>query len=138
MMKGCAIMSCVFCSHIKSEQVKYKSNHFFIVFDIDPFQKGQMLIISKAHRMNYLELTSDEYIDFHRVLSKLISILEDDLNVGVTVIMNNGRQMDEGLHFHVHIIPRYSDDSFWDNVKPKSHEINIDYIVDKLVQSTMK
>lgn len=34
---------------------------------------------------------------------------------GVRVIQNNGAIMDEGTHFHVHLVPRYEDDDFWEH-----------------------
>lgn len=55
---------------------------------------------------------------------QVTEIIETNFDVlGVTVMQNNGRVMDEGTHFHVHIIPRYTDDCFWANQKVKQHDL---------------
>lgn len=33
--------------------------------------------------------------------------------------------MDEGTHFHFHLIPRYIDDNFWDNQIVKEHKLSL-------------
>lgn len=119
-------MSCVFCTHIQPEQKLYESRYFFVVFDIAPIQEGLLLVISKAHRMNYRELNEEEIIDLNKLINQLIVLYEDRYHVGVSVIMNNGKQMDDNLHFHVHILPRYQDDAFWDHVEPKHHSFDLE------------
>ena len=56
----------------------------------------------------------------------LSQIIENNFDVlGVSIIMNNGRVMDEGTHFHVHIIPRYAKDAFWDNQNIIQHNLSL-------------
>lgn len=119
-------MPCVFCVDIKPEQKLHETTYFFVVLDINPIQQGHLLIISKKHRMNYRELSEEEFFDLNKLISKLVSIYEDCFHVGVTVIMNNGKQMDEGLHFHVHLLPRYHDDEFWNHVQPKQYVFDLE------------
>ena len=40
------------------------------------------------------------------------------------IIINDGSVMDKGVHFHVHVIPRYIDDGFWDHNKVKTQKYN--------------
>ena len=53
-------------------------------------------------------------------------VLETNFPVlGVTIAQNNGRLMDPGTHFHVHVIPRYSEDGFWDTVHVEEKEFAV-------------
>ncbi|MCE4956816.1 HIT family protein [Macrococcoides caseolyticum] len=105
---------CIFCDDIKQEQIIYETDDFKVVFDIDPEQEGHMLLISKHHYMNYQDLPDEVVFDLIHLERKMIRILEDEMNIyGVSIIRNNGRIMDDGTHFHVHIIPRYKGDKFW-------------------------
>ncbi|WP_414043394.1 HIT family protein [Macrococcus sp. EM39E] len=111
---------CIFCDGLKDEQIIYETKHFKIVFDINPEQAGHLLLISKAHYMNYLELPDDIALDLIQLERKMIHILENEMNIyGVSLIRNNGRVMDEGTHFHEHVIPRYKGDNFWSDKKTK-------------------
>lgn len=106
---------CIFCDEIKPNQIIYETHHFKVVFDIDPEQEGHMLLISKKHYLNYLELPDEVVLDLIQLERKLIQILESEMNIfGISLIRNNGRVMDDGTHFHEHIIPRYELDGFWD------------------------
>ncbi|WP_277942737.1 HIT family protein [Streptococcus suis] len=42
-------MTCIFCHQIKEEEILYQTEHFKVVWDIDPIQTGHLLIISKDH-----------------------------------------------------------------------------------------
>lgn len=107
-------MMCIFCNGLNKEQIIHETNHFKVVFDIDPEQEGHMLLISKVHYMNYLEVPYEVVLDLIQLERKIIQILESDMNIyGVSLIRNNGQVMDEGTHFHEHIIPRYELDGFW-------------------------
>ncbi|HEP4845283.1 TPA: HIT family protein, partial [Streptococcus pyogenes] len=35
---------------------------------------------------------------------------------GVTSVSNDKELMDEGTHFHLHLIPRLTNDSFWESI----------------------
>lgn len=86
------------------------------------------MIISKAHRMNFRDLNEDEIIDLSCLKKKIISSFEDHLGINVSIIMNNGKPMDQGLHFHVHVIPRYPDDQLWSHVSVTTHTLNKEYL----------
>ncbi|WP_414051283.1 HIT family protein [Macrococcus animalis] len=111
---------CIFCDGLKGEQIIYETKHFKMVFDINPEQEGHLLLISKAHYMNYIELPDDIALDLIQLERKMIHILENEMNIyGVSLIRNNGRVMDEGTHFHEHVIPRYKSDNFWSDKETK-------------------
>ncbi|MGT2829489.1 HIT family protein [Streptococcus hillyeri] len=114
-------MDCIFCQLPKENWVS-ETSHFFAVWDIDPIQEGHLLVIAKAHRLSLSELTTDERLDLLNFQEQLIEKLERSSAIsGVTIAINNGRLMDEGTHFHSHLIPRYENDGFWDNLVLKNH-----------------
>lgn len=110
-------MACIFCCLPRENKIA-ESEHFFAVWDIDPIQEGHLLIIAKAHRLSLSELTADERLDLLNFQEHLIEKLERSSAIlGITVAINNGRLMDEGTHFHSHLIPRYKDDAFWEQIQ---------------------
>lgn len=120
-------MHCIFCHDILESQIIYESEHFKVVFDIDPIQAGHVLIISKAHYMNYLELPEEVLMDLVSVERKLIEVFESQMHCyATTIVRNNGNAMDNGTHFHVHVIPRYKEDEFWDGLSVVSIDLDLE------------
>lgn len=109
-------MACIFCNLPKENWVS-ESEYFFAVWDIDPIQEGHLLVISKKHRMSLTELPDAEKLDLLTFQTNLITRLENQHFFGVTIAINNGKLMDEGTHFHSHLIPRYENDGFWDKIE---------------------
>lgn len=107
---------CLFCDLSKDYWIK-ETDHFKVVFDIDPIQEGHMLIIAKEHRLSLLELTAAEGQDLLDLQKHLIAQVEKQ-GWGASLALNNGELMDEGTHFHCHIIPRFKEDGFWEGVAP--------------------
>ena len=126
-------MSCIFCSEITDEQILVESKSFKVIFDIDPVQLGHLLIISKSHIMDLREINIPQFIELMDLEKSIIEILENHFSItSVSVIQNNGPIMDEGTHFHVHLIPRYIDDNFWDNQIVKEHKLSLQELKVKL------
>ncbi|WP_105114494.1 HIT family protein [Streptococcus suis] len=109
-------MTCIFCHQLKEEDILYQTEHFMIVWDIDPIQTGHLLIISKGHYDTLSQIPSTiryELSDLEVFLTeKLYQTLAID---GVTIACND-RLFDAGTHFHVHLIPRLQEDGFWDQM----------------------
>ncbi|NQK58496.1 HIT family protein [Streptococcus suis] len=109
-------MTCIFCHQLKEEDILYQTEHFKVVWDIDPVQTGHLLIISKEHYDTLSQIPSAvryELSDLEVFLTdKLCQALTID---GVTTACND-RLFDAGTHFHVHLIPRFRSDGFWDQI----------------------
>ncbi|HFI0116261.1 TPA: HIT family protein [Streptococcus suis] len=109
-------MTCIFCHQLKEEDILYQTEHFKVVWDIDPIQTGHLLIISKEHYDTLSQVPPAvryELSDLEVLLTeKLCQILAID---GVTIACND-RLFDAGTHFHVHLIPRFQSDGFWDQM----------------------
>lgn len=112
-------MNCIFCNQSKLD-VLFQTNYFLGVWDIDPIQKGHLLIISKVHHMNISELSENELLEMVKLQSMVSSFYEENFDVlGTTSIFNNGNVMSQNTHFHFHVIPRYKNDNFYDLINPK-------------------
>lgn len=105
--------NCIFCHHIEATNILAESTYFFAVFDIDPIQTGHMLVISKKHYETMLDIPNEILLDLLQFEKQIIATLENNFDVlGATIAQNNGAVMDDGTHFHAHLIPRYQDDAF--------------------------
>lgn len=79
------------------------------------------------------EINIPQFIELMDLEKSIIEILENHFSItSVSVIQNNGPIMDEGTHFHVHLIPRYIDDNFWDNQIVKEHKLSLQELKVKL------
>ncbi|MGT2712749.1 HIT family protein [Streptococcus oriscaviae] len=109
-------MTCIFCHQLNETDILYQTEHFKLVWDIDPIQTGHLLIISKEHYDTLSQVPPAvryELSDLEVFLTeKLCQALAID---GVTLACND-RLFDAGTHFHVHLIPRFQSDGFWDKI----------------------
>ena len=126
---GVEKMKCIFCNEIKEEQILLETASFEVIFDIDPIQLGHLLIISKSHTESIIDLTSETLLELIILEKKIVEVLENNFDIlGVSIIQNNGKVMDDGTHFHVHVVPRYTEDKFWDNQTVAKRNIDINQL----------
>ena len=103
---------CVFCAiaagEIPSFKV-YEDDDFLAYLDINPFSKGHVLVIPKAHSSCLLD-TPDETLSrlvlkVRDVAAKVKAALCCD---GFNILQNNGESAGQTVkHMHFHIVPRY-------------------------------
>ncbi|HEL1614824.1 TPA: HIT family protein [Streptococcus suis] len=125
-------MTCIFCHQLKGEDILYQTEHFKVVWDIDPVQTGHLLIISKEHYDTLNQIPSAvryELLDLEVFLTeKLCQTLAID---GVTTACND-RLFDAGTHFHVHLIPRFQSDGFWDQISLAQAQLDLTHFLKAL------
>lgn len=122
-------MKCIFCNEIKEEQILLETASFKVIFDSNPIQLGHLLIISKSHADSIIDFTSETLLELIILEKKIVEALENNFNIlGVSIIQNNGKVMDDGTHFHVHVVPRYTEDKFWDNQTVAKRNIDINHL----------
>ena len=107
--------NCIFCKIIKGEIPCYKvyeDADVLAFLDISPVTKGHTLVIPKDHFDSLLYCPKD-------VLSKVISVAQQIAQASITTLGAKGVNLVNNtnpiagqtvVHFHVHVIPRYSDD----------------------------
>lgn len=125
-------MTCIFCHQLNDNDILYQTEHFKVVWDIDPIQTGHLLIISKDHYDTLSQVPPAiryELSDLEVFLTeKLCQILAID---GVTIACND-RLFDAGTHFHVHLIPRLRTDGFWDKINLRQAKLDLNKLLSTL------
>lgn len=108
-------MDCLFCKIIKgdipSEKV-YEDELFVAILDINPVNKGHILVLPKKHSENIFDFDEPEISNIMKVIKKLSNVLMKTLNAeGINIIQNNCKAGGQIIfHSHFHIIPRFTGD----------------------------
>ncbi len=105
-------MNCPFCKIDEKKILEY-GKFVFAIKDQHPVTEGHLLIIPRAHRENYFELTNEELAEVHQLLKICRNrILAQDLSVeGFNVGANCGEVAGQTVfHCHIHLIPRRKGD----------------------------
>ena len=109
-------MECIFCKIANGEipaTTLYEDNDFRVILDVNPASKGHTLLLPKKHAENLYDLpdetASKALVLAKNMASKIEKALECD---GLNLVQNNGETAGQTVfHFHMHIIPRYKNDS---------------------------
>jgi len=80
--------------------------------DIFPISKGHTIIIPKNHYSNLEDIPNNELTELYKTVKKVAIRIRKNLEIdGYNVLQNNFKAAGQDIfHFHVHIIPRKSDD----------------------------
>lgn len=108
--------NCIFCKIAAGEipsATIYEDDDFRVILDIEPASKGHALIIPKEHYASLYELPEELAAKVMGVAKKVITKMTDLLGCdGYNVLQNNGEMAGQTVfHYHMHLIPRYQDDS---------------------------
>jgi len=106
---------CIFCKIIDGEIPCFKiyENDQVLVFaDINPINRGHTLIIPKNHAENLWEIDPADLAAIHRTSIQVARAMRDGLGAdGVACLQLNGKAVNQlVMHYHLHLIPRTSDD----------------------------
>ena len=103
---------CIFCNPEK-ERVIVDSTLALAVYDGYPVTKGHTLVIPKAHKPTFFDLTYLEQQEVFMLLDVMRERLEakDSSITGFNIGMNCGESAGQTImHCHVHLIPRRDGD----------------------------
>ena len=108
--------NCIFCKLANGEiptSTLYEDEDFRVILDASPAAKGHALIIPKEHYANLYELDDELAAKVLVLAKKMITKLTEILGCdGYNIVQNNGEAAGQTVfHFHLHMIPRYKDDS---------------------------
>ena len=100
--------NCIFCKIANGEipsATLYEDDQFRVILDLNPAAKGHALVLPKYHYANLFG-------------TRLYEGLYAD---GFNLVQNNGEKAGQTVfHFHMHLIPRYADDTVSMGWKPGS------------------
>jgi len=108
---------CIFCKIINKEipaYILYEDDDFIVILDIMQTTKGHTLVIPKRHSENIFELDQNTVSNIFPLVQKIAVRLKERLPLnGLNILNNNGEKAGQTvMHYHIHLIPRYSNDNF--------------------------
>lgn len=120
---------CIFCKLAGGEiptNAIYEDEDFKVIMDASPASKGHCIILPKTHARNLMELPDEYCSKIMLVAKKCSSVLMRVLHCdGINVLQNNGEAAGQTVfHLHVHLIPRYENDTV--QIKWTEHGDEID------------
>lgn len=123
---------CIFCKIANGEipsRTLYEDEEFRVILDMGPATKGHALILPKEHADNLYELPEKTAGHAMILAKRMAAQLTEKLHCdGFNLVQNNGECAGQTiLHFHLHLIPRYSDDNqnlLWNPTSPSAEELD--------------
>lgn len=105
--------SCIFCKIVNKEipcnQI-YEDKNFLVFLDIKPVNHGHLLIIPKKHIV-WMQEADDKMVgDIYKLAKKMMLALKKSLKCDYVQLSVIGNEIP---HFHIHLIPRYKNDKFY-------------------------
>lgn len=131
---------CIFCKIAKGDipsATIYETGDFKCILDVAPANRGHALIITKDHYDNIFQLdaeTAAKIFSFATVAAKAIK--EETGCEGMNVLQNNGAVAGQTVnHFHLHLVPRNSNDGVNMSWAPKETEPSEQQALAKAIKS---
>ena len=112
-----SICPCIFCELIHGGgevSICYEDSQALAFLDIQPVNAGHVLVVPRQHYESLADLPSDLARHLFDVALRLAPIVRRLAGAdGLNVIVNSGASAGQDVfHYHVHVIPRRSDDGF--------------------------
>jgi histidine triad (HIT) family protein len=106
---------CLFCGIIAGEipgQIIDSDEKTVAFMDINPATKGHALVVPRTHWADLMEISPEDLSATTVAAQRLAKRMKDVLNAdGINVINACGATAWQTVfHFHLHVIPRYTDD----------------------------
>ena len=130
--------NCIFCKiangEIPSRTIE-ENDMFRVVLDVGPATRGHALILPKEHYRNLYDLPEEVAAEAVKMAKKVALKMKEKLNCdGVNIVQNNEEAAGQTVfHFHMHVIPRYTNDGQvigWKPGQPTAEEM--DTVVEEL------
>ncbi len=127
-------MECIFCKIADGEipsKTLYEDDMFRVILDINPASKGHALILTKKHFKNIYEMDNVTASEVFVLAKRMAKAMTEALGCnGFNIVQNNGEVAGQTVfHFHLHLIPRYTNDGIQFNMEGKeAKDYNLDDI----------
>ena len=107
---------CIFCSIIAGQEPSvhiYRDKSFFVLLDKYPINPGHTLVMPIKHYETLLQMPPAEVGKLYSLVPAIAKAIISAVNAdGFNVGQNNGIAANQIVpHVHVHIVPRFHDDS---------------------------
>jgi histidine triad (HIT) family protein len=92
----------------------HENENTFAFLDADPVNPGHTLVVPKKPYKNIYEIPAGEFNQVMQTVRRLApeikqAVSAEGINIGIN---NDPAAGQEIMHLHVHIMPRFADDSF--------------------------
>lgn len=129
--------NCIFCKIINGEipsRTVYEDELIKIIMNINPNTNGHLLVLPKKHYENLMD-TPNEVIThaLDIVKNNIYPLLKEKINCEGLTLAQNNEYGQEIKHYHLHLIPRYTDDNA-DFTYDKDNLDTVENIFDKLTK----
>ena len=107
---------CPFCRIVAGElpcHRLYEDERTVAFLDINPGTRGHLLVIPRAHAADLGEIEDEDVAASARTVKRMANRAREALGAaGVSIYQANGRAAWQTVfHYHVHVLPRYPDDT---------------------------
>jgi histidine triad (HIT) family protein len=107
---------CIFCKIIAGEipgQIVDEDDKTVAFMDINPGSRGHLLVVPRQHVRDLLEIDQEDLAATMAAAQRMASRVVERLNADGVNLLNccGSTAWQTVFHFHVHVIPRYDDDS---------------------------
>lgn len=115
---------CIFCKIVRGELPSYKvyeDSDILVILDKFPASRGHLLVIPRGHHAGVEDTPPRTLARAWLAASALARVYRKSLGAkGVNIVTNSGRPAGQVIfHFHIHVIPRWSDQPDPQPYKPK-------------------
>ena len=130
-------MGCIFCM-IKDGQIPsakvYENEYVMAFLDLSQANVGPTLVIPKVHADTLLNLDDKNYCEVMKAVKKLANVILKATNAdGINIINNSYEAAGQTvMHAHVHIIPRYKNDSIKFEFPNNEGKYNLEEVANRI------
>lgn len=123
--------NCIFCKIANGEipsKTLFEDEKFRVILDLGPATKGHALILPKSHYRNLFDIDENVAKDAIALAKKMAITMKEKLDCdGFNLVQNNEECAGQTVfHFHMHLIPRYTEDGQkigWKPQEPTQDEL---------------
>jgi len=118
---------CIFCRIVAGElpsETVQEDEHTIAFMDLNPWTRGHALVIPRRHSRNLYEVADEDLGHAAAAARRLAETMRDRLACAGVNLLNccEAAAWQTVFHFHVHVIPRYTDDPLHLPVHPRQAE----------------
>jgi histidine triad (HIT) family protein len=108
-------VSCPFCNIVSGQapaSIVYEDATVLAFMDLNPTSIGHTLVIPRAHWENMYEIPEKTLAEMAPVIKRICVGVKKAVGAdGISILQLNGKAAGQVvMHFHVHVIPRFSKD----------------------------
>lgn len=108
--------NCIFCAIVAGEapaEIIDSDEHTVTLLDINPATKGHALVIPREHTEDLMSISEEDLCHTAVAAQRVAKRMEETLRPDGFNLLNACRvaAWQTVFHFHIHVVPRYEDDS---------------------------